>query len=1317
MNNISKFLISYLTIISIGASHASDELERAFTPSSGQMVVLEEAAPKNSYEWLEMKGVNIRGLHFKSLKKKFSAYDEPALQSLLEQIDATGVLAKCKTGSDLAKLLREMQKARTLVDRDFLKWVHESGAIGGCHTLDNVIALFKKLDQIHTSSDHDDLDQMARLGLFLYCANFEHIMEFLNFRQDLRKKSLTHLWGWFHNTQVLHVCKDLYQTQGLLLFITNFSVEHGGVLTRLGASDVFRLCENQDHVQKLLMEMVDFKDKVEMAHSNRGQDEKVFFRLGAASNQEFRNMDQVFEYLRAVKGMKAKPRRALRKWLHELEQMKDGNRANLLKTLRAIKGMDEALRAEFLDFFENQHWGENQELKQCEYSDQLRCFVSRDEALRRMILDYVQVGAPDEQLDVHVGALVETLRSFSADERSYVLSLPFSYDHNKERKYIYPMAQRYQLLRFFLTLEPNLRSQLLAWQARISPKGKLPGCIHTLSQLLKAYEMLAPVATPGNEEAAAKVVGPVVTPSQDAKGKEEAVEVVQSSLGQWFLSSNWFEKSNSFSDLEKISELYAKAGKSYECLDRECEKLIASRWIDQQFLLLLWKMRVERLPQAARVRVLGTLKAFKELDETLRKEILSILREQNLKGQENLIGSSQVCGSLEVFHAFFGTCEASQKVIIDDVDAGVECETNAQLAATIDLFQAFSAQERSILLSLPLSPGQGKQPRSVATQRLDVLKFSYDFEPELRAKIIAWLGKTLPNRGYCSAVTGDVLAELLEHCGSGSEKAPSAKGKEEVDEFTSELGLYLKKTNWFGRSQNFKNLEDLINLYTKSGQMSISKFGEACKSLGKSGLIDGDFLTLVMSKLKSTDLIYQYLSPLIIPELPLLTKGVGKDGPVEESLQIVYLSLLAAGYENDKISEYFEGLLKERSTRTRFLELVVKTLGEDHDLSQYYMILGIKYVDIANDYGTVATHVHMLKRRAETVVHKPQSEVPGCVINVDHVTEPCPPVAPHMPVTVWHSMFDGMLKLPADSYQAELQADTKTGFSAWTVSSFAGLKSETSLTSLLDPAGSKEARKDINGYSRKLRLVLAGVQADLKDNPDNYSALVQLCVNIMSCQTSKLNGITHSEVYRNNSKLLKDCDLESLVFRQELEGLIKDELRRFREILMSKYILLTYGDSPHTMYFARGVLGKSIGIMFKDEVPKIDLNNGGVLQSLRDATQQNLLDAFYAGYSKETISLADKKMKTVFHPGYTVQTIISRITEYFKTSIDGANNLVIKVICNMFGAKAMTEDGFGFDDQWVVIDDNKKPSLTELAVKELLLTFGILKPTEEEVLQ
>jgi len=254
----------------------------------------------------------------------------------------------------------------------------------------------------------------------------------------------------------------------------------------------------------------------------------------------------------------------------------------------------------------------------------------------------------------------------------------------------------------------------------------------------------------------------------------------------------------------------------------------------------------------------------------------------------------------------------------------------------------------------------------------------------------------------------------------------------------------------------------------------------------------------------------------------------------------------------------------------------------------------------------------MLLKAKEKAEHDAVSHVPGCSLNLDWVSEPRPQANIHMPVNVWHRLFEEFKAANPETYKEYL-----VDVSRETVLK---LQNEPFLLKLLDPKDSLVARKDVSSHSQMLRLVLKKIQDDLVLEPGNLQAFIQLLINITTCKTGKLNGITHSYIYLNQGRVLSEGVLGTEAFKSEIVRYFKEELRRFREATITSIVRdVTKTANPHDCYYVRGIIGSNVGLLFENERPTIDMNANCVSSSLRKLDKQQLLDLFHQDYKVDDV--------------------------------------------------------------------------------------------------
>lgn len=242
---------------------------------------------------------------------------------------------------------------------------------------------------------------------------------------------------------------------------------------------------------------------------------------------------------------------------------------------------------------------------------------------------------------------------------------------------------------------------------------------------------------------------------------------------------------------------------------------------------------------------------------------------------------------------------------------------------------------------------------------------------------------------------------------------------------------------------------------------------------------------------------------------------------------------------------------------------------------------------------------------------------------------------------------------------------------------------------MLDVASIGTVTPRIDCHSHMLKAILTQIRSELEADPTNFGTFVQLLLNLRSCDTSKLNGITNSYLHLQRQQTLRDTDLESVMFRQHLRGFIMNELRILRQLCLGKIVAKDHLSCPHSAHYIRGCLGMEIGIMPKDEKMKIDKDGTQVREKLLSASKQQLLDQFYSYYS--------------------VSLIVERISQFLNTGIEGPAKTITDIICKIFKESAMSEDGDTYNIDLILVDEGKPVGFTHEAVKKLLVELQILE--------
>lgn len=382
-------------------------------------------------------------------------------------------------------------------------------------------------------------------------------------------------------------------------------------------------------------------------------------------------------------------------------------------------------------------------------------------------------------------------------------------------------------------------------------------------------------------------------------------------------------------------------------------------------------------------------------------------------------------------------------------------------------------------------------------------------------------------------------------------------------------------------------------------------------------------------------------------------------------------------------------------TRDSIIEDIVKTLGAEHVLTQEFLQLAIGYDIQADPDGFLAVHQEMITKSQQPVIHNPTSLTPGVVLNVEALRQPRPEAPIHMPVNVWHRLFEQLDQMEPQERQAH---EHILGDESW--EKLAELKHNHILTSLLDPENSLEVSQNVSSYSQMLRGVIQNIQ-----QTQNIGAFLQLLINITTCKTGKMNGIMHSHILLSQGRVLDESDLGWEKFKAEIVDFLQEEFRRFRlSSLTSVAKSITDRADPHELYYIRGILGHEIGLMFQNERPSLDMNGACVSEDMRKQSKQTLLDLFYQYYKAD--DLIDR-----FHAMLNNGSL--KIADK-----NGKQDLTITIINAFLQADAMDEEMTMFAPSMVVLDEKGSPiGLTPLAAKSLLLMMGFLKESDAQPME
>jgi hypothetical protein len=504
-----------------------------------------------------------------------------------------------------------------------------------------------------------------------------------------------------------------------------------------------------------------------------------------------------------------------------------------------------------------------------------------------------------------------------------------------------------------------------------------------------------------------------------------------------------------------------------------------------------------------------------------------------------------------------------------------------------------------------------------------------------------------------------------------------------------EVTTWLKSTGLWDKSKDAHNIDNLMRLYINHNSDNITK---AIKWLKDAGLWDKnptlESIGTWVRLLADVD-----LKPLYNPDLEL------EDQP---HCAPVYILCLGTRFEDDRVKDLISKRIENPLFRLSTLTSIAQEHGQDSHIFQEYATLALGYDNGADPNGFLAIHEEMIRKSEQAVAHVPYTRTPGITLNFDVVKEPRLEVPIHMPLNVWHRMFDLFEQIdPAD---LEL---TTAGIT--TRDTLLELRQDRMITDLLDPVGSLVPKKNVSTYSYMLRAVLKKIQDGIVTDPTAINTFVQLLMNIRTCPMGKRNGICHSYRLINNSKDLDESLIGSQAFVREITAFFKEELRRYRETCvthMVKAITKQPQADPHDCYYARTIIGRyEIGLMFENEVPSIDWYASVTKAALRANTKQSLLDNFYQHYTVESVV---KRVRDMINDGsFSIEDIHSQ------------KKLTVYILSKFFDWHTEIADDdedpnhITYNDEFVDLDENREPTgITAKAAEAILVKLGILNMQE-----
>lgn len=408
--------------------------------------------------------------------------------------------------------------------------------------------------------------------------------------------------------------------------------------------------------------------------------------------------------------------------------------------------------------------------------------------------------------------------------------------------------------------------------------------------------------------------------------------------------------------------------------------------------------------------------------------------------------------------------------------------------------------------------------------------------------------------------------------------------------------------------------------------------------------------------------------------------------PADRECFPLYISCLGTKFESAEIKRFIEEKIADDTTREEIIGEITHIIGEDDPLTQSYIQLALGY-DNQNDPNSFLTiHQEMLAKQKEKVIHNETQSTAGFKLNHALIQEQRLETLIHMPVNIWEDLFNILEK----EFATEKKQKYQEILGISNIENLLTLKTNPTLTSLLDPKDSIAARNPISSHSQMLRAVLKDIQ-----NQQDVNPFLQLLVNITTCSTGKLNGITHSYMLLNHRCVLDESMLREVSFKIQMREFFKEELRCLREFTLSSILINGLGADeadPHDLYFLRGIIGNEIGLLFKNEVLKIDINANRVSHNLRRKSKQELLDLFYYYYKIENIT---NRIHTILN-NPSIQAM-------------SCKRLTVRVVNEYLRELAFDEETNTYITDYVIITNEGEPKgLTLKAAEHLLESMGFI---------
>ncbi|MFN7710559.1 MAG: hypothetical protein ACK5O7_06350, partial [Holosporales bacterium] len=177
-----------------------------------------------------------------------------------------------------------------------------------------------------------------------------------------------------------------------------------------------------------------------------------------------------------------------------------------------------------------------------------------------------------------------------------------------------------------------------------------------------------------------------------------------------------------------------------------------------------------------------------------------------------------------------------------------------------------------------------------------------------------------------------------------------------------------------------------------------------------------------------------------------------------------YFAALIRTPHEEVTTPYLEALMADAHFREKFISKLADRLGFEHPTVQHYIHMALGFDNADNPNSFLAVHQEMLRKSEDVVQHNMTQLTPGLQHKRAVIQEARKDKSVHMPLNVWHHLFDQLQKVVHHTQGAfsHLMGDVN-------ITDLLALRENQQIASLLDPKDSLVANTKVSAHSQMLR--------------------------------------------------------------------------------------------------------------------------------------------------------------------------------------------------------------------------------------------------------